>query len=406
MVPGLQPSPKIATLLQGSSLLKTAAEIPQRLAAQGIAVELLPPPLSQLGLAAAVPLSATSGYTETVLASMLFGSGLEHYAQAIQQRLKRNPPDVLVTDFAFIQAALAADMLDIPYVTVYHSGLPFRGDMVPPFGSGLPIGEVDSPVAQRAIRRERFLLGIFDAAVNRARRRLGLQPMAPDLLRRPYSPWLNLVMSDPLIEAPRNLGTAPVAFVGPCFAGRPPSTDEAFPFELLQNNRRSVYVSLGTVFNNRPQLFQTLLSALDQPDLQVIVSAGGAYDVLRRGPLPANAHLFRSVPQTQLLPKVDVFISHGGNNSTNEALAAGVPLLVLPIGGEQGDNASRVVYLGAGLRADIRTLTATSVGAQVRRLLDEPAFRERAQRCAAHLSQRNSPQAASAAINQLLAVSC
>lgn len=403
MVPGLQPSPQAAALLQSSSLLKTAADIPRRISAEGFAVELLPPPLSQLGLAAAVPLGATSGYAETALAGLLFSRGLVHYAQLIRRRLCAAPPQALVIDYAFLQAALAADSLDIPYVAVYHSGLPFRGSAVPPFGSGLPIGETDSPAARRAGARERLLLGAFDQAVNRARRRLGLTPMAPDILRRPYSPWLNLIMSDPAIEAPRELGAAPVAFVGPCFAGRPPSADPAFSFDLIQPDRRLVYVSLGTVFNNRPRLFQTLLEGLNQPDLQVVVSAGGAYDALRRGPLPPNAHLFRSVPQTQLLPHTDVFVSHGGNNSTNEALAAGVPLLVLPIGGEQADNASRVVYLGAGLRANARTLTAHSVRVDVRRLLEERSFRERARACAEQLARTDGPRAASSALSDLLA---
>jgi MGT family glycosyltransferase len=402
ILPGLQPSPGMAAVLQNSSLLQTAADIPRRLAAQGIEVELVPPPLSQLGLTIALPLSATSGYTETVLASLLFASGMMHYSQAIQRRLSTAPPHALVTDFAFLQAALAADALNIPYVAVYHSGLPFRGPLVPPFGSGLPIGETDSPRARRAAARERLLLKTFDGAVNRARHRLGLAPMAPEMMRRPYSPWLNLILSDPAIEAPRDLGDAPVEFVGPCFAGRPPSGDPSFSLDLLKHDRRRVYVSLGTVFNNRPELFQTLMSALNQPDLQVIVSAGGAYETLRRSPIPANVSLFRSVPQTQLLPHLDVFVSHGGNNSTNEALAAGVPLLVLPIGGEQADNASRVVYLGAGLRADVRDLTPTTVSTQVRRLLTEPSFRQRARQCADQLAQTDSPRAASAAITNML----
>lgn len=43
---------------------------------------------------------------------------------------------------------------------------------------------------------------------------------------------------------------------------------------------------------------------------------------------------------------------------TNEALAVGKPLIVVPIGGKQGDNAQRVGYLGAGLRVDVSLLTA------------------------------------------------
>ena len=393
--------PGVQVPRQAGALLQTAADVPRRIAAHGLAVDLLRPALSQLGLAAAVPLSATSGYSELALAVLLFSSGLAHYTRGILRHLERQRPDMLVTDFAFLASALAADSLGLPYVTVYHSGLPFRGPGIPPFGSGLPIGETDSPRARAAEARERWLLRLLDGAVNRARRKLGLTAVAPDILRRPYSPWLNLITSDPAIEAPRELGDAPTLFVGPCFTGRSAGGAETFPVELLRAERRVVYVSLGTVFNNRPKLLQTLLTALGQPDLQVIVSAGAAYDALCQRRLPTNAQLFRTVPQTELLPRVDVFISHGGNNSTNEALAAGVPLLVIPIGGEQGDNASRVAYLGVGLRAEPATLTADTIRRQVRRLLDEPCFRTRAQQCAGQLPRTPGAQVASAAIRTL-----
>lgn len=130
------------------------------------------------------------------------------------------------------------------------------------------------------------------------------------------------------------------------FFGAQSPLQSDFPFDRLRPDLYKVYVSLGTVFNNKPAVFRKIMQGLDRPEFQVIVSAGGAYPQLNRAARPANVLLFPSVPQVDLLPRVDLVIGHGGNNSTNETLAAGKPLLVLPVGGEQGDNASRVQYCG------------------------------------------------------------
>jgi UDP:flavonoid glycosyltransferase YjiC (YdhE family) len=92
--------------------------------------------------------------------------------------------------------------------------------------------------------------------------------------------------------------------------------------------------------------------------------------------------LFESVPQVKVLSPVDIVISHGGNNTVNESLAAGKPLLLMPVGGEQGDNASRVVYLGVGLRADIKRSTSQEISMKVRYLIEELAFRKSAEKIA------------------------
>ena len=67
---------------------------------------------------------------------------------------------------------------------------------------------------------------------------------------------------------------------------------------------------------------------------------------------PKNISVFSYVPQTQLLPDVDIFITHGGINSTQEGLSAGIPLIVIPQIYDQFDNAKRVEELGAGIALD------------------------------------------------------
>jgi MGT family glycosyltransferase len=384
LIPGLA-APK--THVQ---ILDTATAIPETIRKNGLTVDLLRPSLGVIWSSLWLPFK--TGYAEVRHAIGIMAKGVAPFGRGILDFVWRDPPDVMVTDFALAGAALAAEAAQIPYAVIYHSGLPFRGPGVPPFGSGLPIGA--GPEATAAYeRREAPLLADLDARVNAARGRLGLAPTAQDVLRRPYSPWLNLIASVAAAEAPRDNLTPCTWFVGPCFGKR--QAQGEFPYDRLAANRFKVYVSLGTVFNNKPAVFRKILEGLDAPEYQVIVSAGGAYAALKRGPLPANALVFERVPQVELLPRVDLFISHGGNNSINEALAAGKPILVLPIGGEQGDNASRMVYLGVGDRLDLATFAPAQLRAAVDRLRQTPTYRDRAAQLQAAIAKTRGLETAS-----------
>lgn len=365
--------PSVQGVRTGIQVFDTGSAIPDRITRNGLVCDLIPPHLSLIWNAFLLPYK--SGYEETLHAFNMFYQGIEHNTRYVLEFIERYGPDVLVTDFAFPAASLAAEIAKIPYVVIYHSGLPFRGDGIPPFGSGLPIGGDYTNPASEYVGQENQFIERLDRRVNNARRAFGLQPAEPDILRRPYSPWLNLVASAINIEAPRNNLTDNTFFIGPCFGKR---AEEEFSFDPLRSDKFKIYISLGTVFNNKPEVFRKIMHALDIPDYQVIVSAGGAYKELQKSTIAKNATVYRSVPQISLLNKIDLFISHGGNNSVNEALASGKPIIVMPVGGEQADNASRIVYLGVGKRVDITSFSEKQLLGLVEEIRQIPTFQERA----------------------------
>jgi MGT family glycosyltransferase len=366
--------PGIAGVRTNIQILDTGFTIPDRIRRNGLSCSLIPPAFSTIWRAVILPFK--SGYDEIIHALDMFSAGLKHYTRHILKLIDAYRPDVLVTDFAFPATSLAADIARIPYVVIYHSGLPFRGKGIPPFGSGLPIGADYTNSAGSQTELENRALSKLDNRVNTARQTFGLPPVDPDILRRPYSPWLNLIASADCIEAPRDNLTKNTFFVGPCFGNR--AETENFPFDVLRSDKFKVYVSLGTVFNNKPEVFLKIMRALDLPDYQVIISAGGAYQSLQKTAAPPNALIFKSVPQIRLLSKIDLFITHGGNNSTNEALSSGKPIIVMPVGGEQADNASRVVYLGVGKRLDINDFNEKKLQAMVEEIRMSSTIREQA----------------------------
>ncbi|KAI6233340.1 UDP-glucuronosyltransferase [Aphelenchoides fujianensis] len=95
-------------------------------------------------------------------------------------------------------------------------------------------------------------------------------------------------------------------------------------------------------------------------------------------------------PQKDLLrhPKLLAFVTHAGMSSVNEALRAGVPVLLTPLTGDQPRNARMVAERGCGLVVEKAELTADRIAAQLARILDEPHFRERARSIARMLADK------------------
>lgn len=382
--------------------LKNAAAIPKILEKNGIPVDVisLPIPLAATFLLATSVAPKLSGYNELQFLLRLLPTGLKYITQQVIQHIEQWQPDAIATDFTFLASYLAAEITQIPCAVIYQTGLPFRGKSIPPFGSGLPIRDDYANFGSEFVRKEKAVLHRLDRQVNRVRRQFGLPDFPHQFWRQPYSQWLNLVTSIAAIEAPRDNLTHNTFFVGPCFSNRRGKASD-FPFDKLPRERYKIYVSFGTMSNDKPHVLRKIMKALDKPEYQVIISAGTAYSQLVRERIPGNVLLCSSVPQVDLLPEIDLAIIHGGNNTTNETLAAGKPAIVLPIAGEQGDNASRVEYLGVGLRLNIHQFNEQELLAKVREIQRNYAFQNRANELKAALDLTNGAATASALIHQL-----
>jgi MGT family glycosyltransferase len=137
--------------------------------------------------------------------------------------------------------------------------------------------------------------------------------------------------------------------------------------------RPTVLAALGTIAHAMPGIFETILAGLAAEDVDLILAVG--QDPERFGPQPPNVRIERYVPQTRLLERCDLLISHGGFNSVKEALAVGVPLVVVPIMSDEPYSAERVAALGLGRVVEPPSLTPDSIRAAVRAVLDDPGYR-------------------------------
>jgi UDP:flavonoid glycosyltransferase YjiC (YdhE family) len=153
----------------------------------------------------------------------------------------------------------------------------------------------------------------------------------------------------------------------------------------------TVYVSLGTLFNQDPHVFEVILQGLGEEDVNVIVTIGPDQDPSALGPQPANVHIEGFIPQSALLPHCDVVINQGGT-AIFEILAHALPLLVLPRGANQFDNAEACVTAGVARSLLPAEVTPAAVRAAVRALIDEPSYRERAGLIAGEIAAMPGPE--------------
>jgi MGT family glycosyltransferase len=279
---------------------------------------------------------------------------------AVLTDLRRVRPDLIVHDAACAWGAVAARELQVPAAASFTTFAFNRHVPSPTRGSwALLAAAMARRGSLRGFQRSRWEL----------RRRFntrGLPLLDLGNIRQP----LNLVYTSRAFQPDVEEFDASYRFVGPSIGAR--RIDPSFPTDGLRDP--VLYASLGTVFQADPQLLRSFATALAPLGGTVVISTG-QIDPATLDPMPANVLARRFVPQPEVLARAALMVTHGGMNSVNEAMYAGVPMLVVPQGADQPMVARRVVELGAGLSIRTQDATESSVRALARRLLEDPRFR-------------------------------
>ena len=254
-------------------------------------------------------------------------------------------PDVLCVDQQAVAGGLVARKRGLPWATLATTSAGVTDPL-----AGLP-------------QVKRWLADLLAGL----EREVGLTPTEAGEL----SPHLVIAFTTSALVGPVENFPAHYRFVGPSISDRPESTE--FPFEQLR--RPCVLVSIGTVNAEAGgRFYATAIAALR--DTQVVLVAP-AHLV----PSAPDNFIIRSyVPQLALLKYVDAVVCHGGHNTTCEALAHGLPLVIAPIKDDQPIVADQVVAAGAGLRIKFGRVQPDELRTAVTRVRTERAFRQAAER--------------------------
>ncbi|WP_427110307.1 macrolide family glycosyltransferase [Lysinibacillus xylanilyticus] len=160
-------------------------------------------------------------------------------------------------------------------------------------------------------------------------------------------------------------------FVGPSISSR--LTQENFDLTAIKE-KSPIYISLGTVLNQAIDFYKLCFKAFGNTEHTVVMSIGGQTQLDELGEIPENFIVKTYVPQTELLKYTKLFITHGGMNSTNEALYNEVPLILIPLSADQPIIAEQVTNIGAGIQLQMQTLTANQLNEAANQVLNNPSI--------------------------------
>jgi len=308
------------------------------------------------------------------LKELFFGPGLP---DAVAVELRREPADVLVLDYLLRSVACLAEKLARPHVLLIHTIFPFHG----------------------VAADEAALQGQYEP-VNAFRSELGLAPLpvGPDTV----TVALTRSAAGTIVTLPREFDPWPDPAAGVVHAG--PIVEEAAGSDWQppwpdNDDRPLVVVSMGTTYMGQEKLLERVAAAVSDLEARVLLLTGhelAAAEVSVR----ETVYVQRYLPHAAVLPKARLVVTHAGTGTLMAAFSAGVPVVCIPLGRDQGDNAHRVQELGLGTMLAPDT-TASKIRRSVKKALNSAAQRETAGRMAAAIRDYHGGSRAIALLEQI-----
>ena len=300
------------------------------------------------------------------------------YAADILDEIGRSPTDALLCIDILFGAALGAEAAGLPVALLSpHISLrPLPG--VPPVMSGLMSPR--TPEERRAIAAAgEDVVALFDhslAILNRARARLGLRALSTSLDVFDQADRVLLAISQ-AFDFPADWLPDNIRYIGPLLDE--PSWSQSWISPWCRTaSRPRVLIACSSGAQGQGELIQRVIDAVGTLDVDAVATTGPnlRMEDLR---VPGNVHLRRAAPHNVVMRNVDALVTQGGHGTVSRALVNALPQLVLPMGRDQNDNASRIAMHGAGLQLPAEA-SREEIADAVQLLLTEPTFKIQARR--------------------------
>ena len=284
-------------------------------------------------------------------------------------------------------ARVAQEAKGVPLVTVHLQPAVFRSALEPPVLPYYPL------IRRLPVWGRRVMFRLLDATVvdrlfgpriNGFRATLGL-PKVSRFMNWWHSPTAVLGLFPAWFAPPQADWPPHVTLAGfPLFDESAHREIDPEVQQFLDAGSLPVVFTAGSAMKHGAEFFQAAVEATALLGRRAILLARFPEQIPQA--LPANVRHFTSVPFGRLLPQAAALVHHGGIGTTAQALAAGLPQLVMPMAHDQPDNAARLERLGVGRSLAPSKFRGPAVARELHALLDDPAIPERAQRLAARLN--------------------
>jgi MGT family glycosyltransferase len=296
-------------------------------------------------------------------------------AQDTLAALDRVRPDLVLTSFPALGAMIAAESAGVPFDVVMPNVYALPAEGMPPFGVGL--SPARGPLGRQRDRAVRSLsTRLFDRysleRINHLRAGFDLDPLAHswDQLHKARR---ELVLTSPAFDFPASVPVT-VRYVGPILDD--PPWAESHRWMSPPGRAPLVLVALSSTFQDQTKCLTRIAAALGTLPVRGVLTTGPAISP-EAVPAPKNVTVVAAAPHHVILPQASVVVTHGGHGTVVKALAAGVPLVILPHGRDQADNAVRVTTRGAGMRVS-RGASPTRIARAVTDVANLPRYRRAA----------------------------
>ena len=285
----------------------------------------------------------------------------ERIVNQIIEETKGEKFDYIIYDNHFPAGRIIANILGLPNISscttfAYNPHVSFYDEQE------LRVVKEDDPLYQSCLSK-----------IQRLKEQYGLECNSPyDIMNHPGD--ITIVYTSKEYQPNSDFFDESYKFVGPSLSTR--KETESFPIEELQN-KKVVFISMGTIFNEQLELYEKCFKAFKNIDATIILVVGKKINIEQFENIPPNFKVYNYVPQLEILKYTDVFVTHGGMNSSSEALYFGVPLVVVPVTGDQPLVAKRIVEVGAGISLNRKELSAKLLLDAVRQVMDDVGFKEK-----------------------------
>jgi len=300
------------------------------------------------------------------------------YAEDLVEELRRKPVDLVVASEMLFGTHVGCEAIGQKHVLLTCNIHLFPIPGIPPIGPGLlpaASAEEEALHADIADASEQLLDGAGVPSVNAARAHFGLQPIATLPDQHKSAEALLLGTARAFDFAPKRL-PGHIRYVGPQLddPAWAPVWRSPWPAD---DSRPLVLVAFSTTFQNHTGVLQKIIDAASALPVRVVVTLGDTI-ACEELSAPDNCQLVHSAPHNQVMRHSALVATHGGHGTVIRALRHLKPLLVVPHGRDQNDNAARVTSRGAGLALPAYS-TAEAFAGAIGELLADGSYAAAAQ---------------------------
>ena len=393
------------------SVIATSPLYREKVKAAGIAFHPVRPDLPQPDAETAAEIirraSDARGGPSYLFRKLLVPHLRETYADTLTAVTAEGGADLLLSHQVPLTAPLVAEKTGVKWISSVLFPIAFASVYDPPTPPQLPalrtLAATHPFVARTLMGLGKWTTKSWVEPIQQLRRELGLQRSRNPIFEGQHSPTCVLALFSKLLAQIQPDFPANTIITGFPFYDRkdeqPPSPEL---FRFLDEGEPPVLFTLGSsLVWIAKDFYRVSLEVAQKLERRALLLIGDKRN-LPQTKLPDGIAAFDYAPHSLVMPRASVIVHQGGIGTTGQALRAGQPMLIVPYGQDQPDNARRCVRLGVARALSPARFTVTRVVSELSELLDNPTYREQAAKVGQRVREENGTKRACDAIEQVL----